>query len=184
MTNLRFSTAQQLVDAFPVLRNELGPRRLDLACFDYIDSLLGESQARNALAFCALLLPRREAVHWLCQAMRANIQAPTSNEGMLLKLTEDWVKTPTEAARRAALDAGMADVEKGPSAWAALAAGWSGGNLSSNVEQPVPPPAHLTGHAVKIGFTLLAAQLPPAQQYAKLEEFVRNAILILKAGKA
>ena len=26
MTNLRFSTAQQLVDAFPVLRHELGPR--------------------------------------------------------------------------------------------------------------------------------------------------------------
>ena len=54
MTNLRFSTAQQLVDAFPVLRHELGPRNLGMASFAYIDSLLDETQARKALAFCAL----------------------------------------------------------------------------------------------------------------------------------
>ena len=182
MTNLRFSTAQQLVDAFPVLRDELGPRNLGMAPFAYIDSLLDETQARKALAFCALLLPRRESVHWLCRALRAATPSPSAGDDNLLKLAEDWVKAPTETARRAALDAGMADPGKGASAWAALAAGWSGGNMSSSVEQPVPPPAHLTGHAVKVGFSMLAAPLPLPQQYARIEEFVRDAVLILKTG--
>ena len=98
----------------------------------------------------------------------------------MLKLAEDWVKTPTETARRNAMDAGMEDAQKGACAWAALAAGWSGGNLSGNAEQPVPPPAHLTGHAVKVGLTLVVARLPMVQQQKKIEDLVRDAVILLK----
>ena len=180
MGSLRFSTAQQVIDAFPNLREEIGLQGLDAEPFAFIDNLLRSGQGRQALAFCAMLLPRREAVRWLCQTLRNSAPAPAGSDDRLLKLAEDWVKTPTEAARRSAMDAAMEDAQKGACAWAALAAGWCGGNLSGNAEQPVPPPAHLTGHAVKVGLTLVIARLPMVQQPKRIEDFVRDAVILLK----
>lgn len=180
MGSLRFSTAQQVVDAFPNLRDEIGTQGLDAEPFAFIESLLGSGRARPALAFCAMLLPRRDAVQWFCQTLRNTPPLPAASDERLLKLAEDWVRTPTEAARRSAMDAGMEDAQKGACAWAALAAGWCGGNLSGNAEQPVPPPAHLTGHAVKVGLTLVIARLPMVQQQKKIEDLVRDAVILLK----
>jgi hypothetical protein len=184
VTNLRFSSAKQVVEAFPVLGEELVSANLALEPYAFIDERVRDGKAREALAFCALLLPRREAVHWLCQALRDTPPAATGNDETLLKLAEDWVRTPSEAARRAAMDAGMEDRQKGACAWAALAAGWSGGSLSPNHEQPVPPPAHLTGHAVKVGLTLVCIRHPLAQQPKIYEEFVKSAVSLLKRGRA
>ena len=184
MTYLRFATAQQVVEAYPVLRDEISVQGLNLEPFAFITSLVADGQPRQALAFCAFLLPRREAVQWLCLTLRATPPAPAGADDRLLKLAEEWVRSPTETARRAAMEAGMQDTSKGACAWAALAAGWCGGNLSDNAEQPVPPPAHLTGHAVKVGLTLVIARLPMAQQPKRMEELVRDAVALLKRGKA
>ena len=100
----------------------------------------------------------------------------------LLRLVDDWLKKPIEFTRRAALDAGMDDPDKGAFAWAALAAGWSGGSLSPNPEHPVPPPPHLTGHAVNVGLTLLVAGLPMARQVGGMEDLVGDAVALLRRG--
>ena len=76
MGSLRFSTAQQVVDAFPNLRDEIAMQGLDAEPFAFIENLLGTGQGRPALAFCAMLLPRRDAVQWLCQALRSSSPAP------------------------------------------------------------------------------------------------------------
>jgi hypothetical protein len=166
---------------FPNIRDEIPARGLALEPFSFVDGLLADGHFRQAMTFCAFLMPRREAVLWLCQALRAASPPPAAAGDLrLLKLAEDWVKSPTETARRAALDGGMQDPQKGACAWAALAAGWSGGNLSSSAEHPVPPPAHLTGHAVKVGLTLLVARLPMDQQQKRIESLVRDAIILLR----
>ena len=182
MKHLRFSTARQVIDAFPNLRDEFSGSNLDLEPFAFIDSLMAQGSVRKAMAFCAFLLPRREAIQWLSLALRQQSQQPSGADVNLLRLVEDWLKKPVEATRRAALDGGMGDPRKGAFAWAALAAGWSGGNLSPNAEQPVPPPPHLTGHAVNVGLTLLVAGLPLAKQPDKMEELVGDAVALLRRG--
>ncbi|WP_413989659.1 DUF6931 family protein [Labrys okinawensis] len=183
MKHLRFSTARQVIDAFPNLRGEFSGN-LELDPFAFIDSLIAQGSVRKAMAFCAFVLPRREAVQWLCDALRQQAPRPSGADAALLKLAEEWLKAPMEATRRAALDGGMEDPLKGACAWAALAAGWSGGNLSPNTEQPVPPPQHLTGHAVNVGLTLLVASLPLAKQPDKMEELVGDAVALLRRGSA
>jgi hypothetical protein len=180
MKHLRFSTARQVIDAFPNLRGEIPAYNLDLEPFGFIDSLVAQGSTRQAMAFCAFVLPRREAVLWLCQALRRQPQKPSGTDASLLVLVEEWVRKPVETARRVALDAGMDDALKGACAWAALAVGWSGGNLSNNAEQAVPPPQHLTGHAVNVGLTLLVANLPLAKQRDKMEELVADAVALLR----
>jgi hypothetical protein len=182
MKHLRFSTARQVIDAFPNLRGEFPGCNLELEPFAFIDSLIAQGSARQAMAFCAFVLSRRDAVQWLCQTLRQQAQQLSGTDATLLRLAEEWLKKPIEATRRAALDGGMADPLKGACAWAALAAGWSGGNLSPNNEQPVPPPPHLTGHAVNVGLTLVAAGLPLGKQRDKMEELVGDAVTLLRRG--
>ena len=182
MKHLRFSTARQVIEAFPNLDGEFSGYDLDLEPFAFIDALLAQGGARKAMAFCAFLLPRREAVQWLSLALRQRHQPPNAAETSLLRLVEDWLKKPIEFTRRAALDAGMDDPDKGVFAWAALAAGWSGGSLSPNPEHPVPPPPHLTGHAVNVGLTLLVAGLPLAKQVDGMEDLVGDAVALLRRG--
>jgi hypothetical protein len=182
MKHLRFSTARQVIEAFPNLNGEFSGYNLDLEPFAFIDALLAQGSARKGMLFCAFVLPRREAVLWLSLTLRQRPQPPNGAEANLLHLVEEWLKKPIEATRRAALDAGMDDPNKGAFAWAALAVGWSGGNLSPNPEHPVPPPPHLTGHAVNVGLTLLVAGLPLAKQADGMEELVGDAVALLRRG--
>lgn len=184
MKHLRFSTARQVIEAFPNLQGEFPGSNVELDPFAFIDSLIARGSVRKAMAFCAFVLPRREAVHWLCQALRQQPQPPNGSDTQLLWLTEEWLKKPVEETRRAALDAGMDDPNKGAFAWAALAAGWSGGNLSPNAEKPVPPPQHLTGHAVNVGLTLLVAAQPLVKQTGRMEELTGDAVALLRRGGA
>ncbi len=131
MKHLRFSTAGQVIDAFPNLRGEFSGN-LELDPFAFIDTLVAQGNARKAMAFCAFVLPRHEAVQWVCLALRQQAPQPSGADADLLRRAEEWLKKPMESTRRAALDGGMDDPNKGACAWAALAAGWSGGSLSPN----------------------------------------------------
>ncbi len=184
MIRLRFSSAQQVIDAYPNLNGDLTLPTNGDEPFAYIDRLLASQQKQQVLAFCAFLLPRKEAVQWLCKTIRSASRPLGIKEEQLLKLAEVWALSPTENARRAAFQAGTDDAKDSAAAWAALAAGWSGGNLSSDADHPIPPPAHLTGLAVKLGMQLLLAYFPKSQHAEMIVEFSRNATLMLKQDKA
>ena len=183
MARLRFSTAQQVIDAYPSLAVDLSLPTNSDDPFIYIDRLLKSPKPEEAFAFCAFLLPRLEAVAWLCKTIRSSSPSLSQKEEQPLALAESWIKTPTEAMRQNALQTGMNATRDAPSTWAALAAGWSGGSITSNVEHPVPPPVHLTGLAVKLGLQVLLAHLPPALKAESIAQFSRSAILILKEDK-
>jgi hypothetical protein len=183
MTRLRFSTAAQVMDAFPNLRGSIALRPLDVEPFAFLSRLLKSDRPLQAVAFCAFLLPRRDAVLWLCGTLQRADVTLASGEAELLKLAETWARSPSESFRRAALQGGMQAEPKGPAAWAALAAGWSGGNMTDNPDQPLAPPSHLAGHAAMVGVNLVLAYTPPARKAQMIDEIVRAAVVLLNQAK-
>ena len=183
MTQLRFTIAQQVFDAFPTLQNIVTKKPTDIEPIVYMRGLISSDAPEQALSFCAYLLPKRDAVRWLCQLLRLPSTALLPSDDAILKSAEEWVRSPNEPNRIAALAEGMADRDKRPAAWAAIAAGWSGGNISSDDKHPVPPPVHLTAHGVTVGLNLLVSPIVKQLQAEKIEEYISHAIRMLKQEK-
>lgn len=164
MSKLRFSTAQQVVDAFAVLKAEIADDHLEMSPVTFVEQLAQSGRMGAALGFCALLLSRHDAVKWLCQSLRQLRVKYDSKDETLLSLAENWAQTPSEKTRQAAFKAAMASGFGTPTAWAAAATGWTGGSLSENQDFPVPPPAHMTGQAVKTSLLLALSEVPLKQR--------------------
>lgn len=141
-----------------------------------VQALLDDGLTVDALSLLARLLPRRYAVAWVCQC--GNRQALGEHDRAGLALAEAWVRDPGEAHRAAAAAFANTHRYKTIGAWAAAAAGWSGGNLNPRDERPTPPPEHLTAIAATAAVTYMAA-LVPAQLDARRTAFVRDALGLL-----
>jgi len=181
MTKIRFSTARQVIDAFPHTRAEFEGQPLGLAPIAFIQHLLQNKSEKKAVTFCAFLLSRHDAVKWLCKSLRTAKASYAPKEEAWLALSEEWARAPTEAGRQAAFKAAMASGFRTAPAFAAAAAGWSGGSLSGNADNPVPPPAQLTGQAVKTGLMLSAMDGPIAEQADKMRSLVELALTLIEA---
>ncbi len=159
MSRLRFTTAHEVLDTFPQARADIGcevPDAEPLAC---LDALAAADAVGAAVAFCAYLLPRRDAVWWACRSLRLLLPTPAHDDDRALKAAETWVAVPDDARRRAALDLAMASDLASPWSWLALAAGWAGGSMSPG-DHAVAAPAHLTAKAVRAALVLALAQAP------------------------
>ena len=182
MKRLRFATARQVFEAFPPACNDIESEPADSDPMAFIESLLGGPTPEDAVGFCAYMLPRREAVWWACQCIRATNQPIGSDDLKLLELAENWVKEPEEANRKAALAAGMAAAEKRPAAWAALGAGWSGGSMVDDPERPVVPPNYLTAQTVRAAVLTTLAQAATKERGKHLAASVQRAIKLVNLG--
>jgi hypothetical protein len=181
MSRLRFGTARQVFDAFPPARDDIEAEPADVEPLAFIDQLLKSPTPEDAIGFCAYLLPRREAVWWACQCIRAVEPATQEVDGKLLAIAEAWVKTPEEENRKAALTAGLALAVKSPAAWAALAAAWSGGSMVEEPNPPVPPPGYLTAQAVRAAILTALAKVNMKERNQYLAESVQRAIKLAGA---
>jgi len=141
-----------------------------------VQALLDAGYVADALSLLGRLLPLRYAVAWACQCGRRQTLGEHDRAG--LALAEAWVRDPVEAQRAAALTFAKTHRYKTIGAWTAAAAGWSGGNLNPDHEQPTPPPEHLTAIAAMAAVTYMAA-LIPAQFDARRAAFVRDALSLL-----
>ena len=183
MTNLRFSTAQQVIEAFPVLKEEFESGNLQFHSIEFVHHLVEAGQIRQAFALCAFMLPRREAVSWLCENMRKFGGNFPEEDEALLGLAESWVQNPTEKNRGAALAAAMKSGFKTGPAWAAAAAGWSGGDIGNDPANPVPPPPHLTGQAVKTGFIISYWNVFGEKRDIRAKEAIKRALDMLQPAR-
>ncbi|MDN7808265.1 MULTISPECIES: DUF6931 family protein [Burkholderia] len=152
--------------------------RLDAAMSPHaaVRALLDAGLAADALSLLARLLPHRYAVAWVCQCGRGETLAAPDQAG--LALAEAWVRDPAEAHRADAAAFAAEHRYRGIGAWAAAAAGWTGGNLNPRAEQPTPPPAHLCAIAAMAALNYLAA-LVPARFDARRLTYVRDALGLL-----
>lgn len=141
-------------EAHALLRDHLRPEA-------YLD-LLGQKELYpDAIRFTAQWLSKQAAVWWGClctwEVCRPQPPGPIA---AALKAAVHWVQDPSEENRRAAEAAGEAAGPGTPAGAVALAAFWSGGNMSRADLPQVPPPPLLTGTTIAAAVLLAAAQSP------------------------
>lgn len=170
MPRLRFETARDLFEAFPGAADELGIEPADEPSLAFLKSL-SDTNVDQAVGFCAYLLPRREAVWWGCQSIRA-LPAPRKlEEEQALKAAEDWVREPEDELRIAALNIGRESDYKLPATWLALAAGFAGPTVPFQDKVGQVPPEQ-TARAVRAGILIAASRI----DLTRREELLRKCL--------
>jgi hypothetical protein len=178
MSRARFTTARSLFETFPELAGKSGMSPTDEPPTVFLAALSTRRQYENAVAFCAHLLPRREAVWWACGSVRTllgDLQRPRP-EGLLA--AEGWVHEPNDRNRMLALHLGAAGDDSDPSTWLALAAGWSGGLLTTPPSPPVLVPPYMTPRATRIAIMLSARHLSAAERSDRLRACIADGLTL------
>jgi hypothetical protein len=164
MGRLRFETARDLFDAFPIAEPVLNLEPTDDPSLDFLVSLTSGGSFDQAVGFCSFLLPRREAVWWGCRSVRKLIPKHTLDEREGLKVAEEWLEEPDEERRKIALELGQRYSTKLATTHLALAAGWSGRTFSIGAGDPIPIQPHQTALAVRSAILVAACRVRPAEK--------------------
>ncbi len=148
---IRFTTARQVVEAFPGAASELAEVPEDISPLEHLETLAAGDNPNPAIIFAALALPKRESVWWGCITLRGmgNLDDrldDRAREG--LRLAEAWVRNPEEDERRAAGRYAESQYFEGAGAWIAFAAFTTSGSLAPAGLQAVPPSAEISGKCV------------------------------------
>lgn len=177
---IRFTTARQVVEAFPRVAMDIGSQPADEGPIEFVRTLIARANRFDAVTFCAFLLPKREAVWWGCQCLRAFSPA-YADEALLA--AEAWVRTPEEETRRAALALGMKGSRMVPTTSLAIAAGHSGGSIAPDgAKFASRPAADTTAISVKGGVILGLARTPPLDQKGWVVACAEAAIRFAEGG--
>lgn len=162
MAQVRFTTVQDLLEAYPMARHEVGPTtEPGLPSLDFLRAAVGKRDWSSAVSFCAYLLPRRVAVAWGCRALRQMVDRFEPEASRALRFAEAWVEEPDEIHRSKALAAGNASDYNSPTTWLALAAGFSGGSVVPPEYDPVEAKPEQTAKAVRAAILIAMCGLAP-----------------------
>ena len=172
---LRFSTALQIFNAYPIAREDIEAEPTDDHPLIFLDMLAASSTPEDAISLCAYMLPKREAVWWACQCLRSTDPNLTPNDENAIQLAELWVREPEEENRYEALNAGMNALNKTAAIWIALAAGWSGGSMTEETQPTVTPPNFLTGQSVRAAVLTTLTKIERTDRSNQLQMFIKGA---------
>ena len=178
MSRLHFVEAQAVFDAFPTASGDIETKPDARPPLDFLRALVKGPAPDEAIAFCAYVLPRRVAVWWASQCVRALQPGLSPADEGALRAAEDWARAPDEQKRNHALRIGDSANPKLASTWVARAAAWSGGSLLVDNEQGPSGPPHLTAVAARTAVNLALVGKPDrvaeiarcAERCAKLAE--------------
>jgi hypothetical protein len=176
MASLRFAAARDVFEAFPTAFQDIAAKPTDQPPLDYLRALAKGSTPDDALAFCAYLLPRREAVWWASQCVRALLATPTHSDEAALRAAEAWVYEPEEDKRQVALEIGRTADRNAATTWVARAAAWSGGSLLGGDRGGPPAPPQMTAQAVRIA--LQVALVGKADRVVEIHQCVERGVRI------
>ena len=183
MPRLRFETAKEVFEAFPALKEDIKTAPTGEPPVPFMRALLASKTPEDALAFCSHTLPRREAVWWGCQCVRSMAKVVEGEEDPYLRSAENWVREPEDYRRLAALRLGMESSRRHATNWLALAAGWSGGNISLMEGMHVAPQPDQTANAIRTAILIALARVGAAERAPNLKNAVEGgAKLMDQAG--
>ena len=173
MSRLRFSTAREVFETFPAAGKVIRTPPTIEHPLTFLKRLAQGPASTEAIGFCAFVLPRREAVWWASQSLRAMLpQGARPDAGLVA--AEAWVRDPSDDNRRAALAlAGEADTAL-PGTWVAFAAGYSGGSMVASHAVPCPP--DLTAKMARIAVMTALGRLTGREHDAALRNCVEACI--------
>jgi len=157
-----YQNAQQILALYEANSDFVQLATSSMSPFELLQLALDQELYGDAVTFLAHGLPIRESVWWAscCASQRHDW-----NELELdaVRAAKAWVHTPDETSRRFAEQmAEQASLDTG-AGWAAQAAFWSGGSMTSPSDPIVPPPPYLYAQAVA-GSINLTAVLPDGEQ--------------------
>jgi hypothetical protein len=158
-SRIRFVSARNVFDAFPELGRVLAAPADDPNPLDYTRSALSGPRPTDAIIFLAHLLPRREAVWWAIQCVRAMLGSNADDAAF--RAADAWVRAPEDDNRRAALAAFNAGNHRAATTWLAFAAGWSGGSVTPPDKDPMPAPPAACAQGVHTAVILAACAGDP-----------------------
>src|SRR5258708_13465060 len=101
MSAVRFATARALFETFPEVSEQIKVAPTDQFPVEFLKDLVSKDKLDEAVAFCAYLLPRREAVWWACTCARASLGEIPQDRGACLLAADRWVYQPDPARRTA-----------------------------------------------------------------------------------
>ena len=160
MSKIRFNTVQDLVQAYPMARHDIGKADVEAPSLDFLQAAAEAGNWHQAVSFCAYLLPRRVAVAWGCRSLRRMPDPLDNNAIRSLECAERWVREPDEPSRNKALAVGNANDPEQPATWLALAAGWSGGSVVPPEFAPVEAKPDQAARAVRAALLIGLCRLP------------------------
>src|ERR1700684_4393145 len=97
MSRIRFTTARSVFETFPELARKTTVAATDDPAIVFLQNLSANRKFEDAVAFCAHLLPRREAVWWGCGSLRSFLHDTPQSQVAGLVAAETWVQQPTDA---------------------------------------------------------------------------------------
>jgi hypothetical protein len=182
MSRVRFTTARSVFEAFPELTSKSTVAPTDDPAVVFLKNLSAMQKFGDAVAFCAHLLPRREAVWWGCESVRSFLHDTPQSQVAGLVAAETWVQQPTDANRLRALQIGTRSDNSDSLTWLALGAGWAGGMLSTVPNPPVRVPQYLTARAIRIAVLLGARHIPAAERPDRTSACIAEGIKLAERG--
>lgn len=183
MIATRFPTMRDLFEEFPSLKNSTKAMADEAEPLAIVSKLAQSGRGREAVAICAFLLRKREAVWWACQCLRLRPVLALPDD-QALRAAEHWARSPSEEARDVAAKWGAAGDQTAPSTWVAHAAGFSGGSVGTGVEGPIRAPAHLTAESARCALLLAEPKLEQKDIPAFQQACVDAAMALLTAPQA
>ena len=180
-TRLRFTTARQVFDAHPKVTAVINLRPMQESPLDFARKLLARAHRFDAIVYTACLLPRREAVWWGCQCVRA-LRGNKTDDALLA--AEAWVRDPEETQRRAAVEIAASGDAGVATTWLAGAAGHSGGSIAAEGSFPLPASADATAINVKAAVILAIVERPMPDLLAWINACVEAGISFAEGGDA
>ncbi len=180
---LFFQQAAELFDYVPQMGEDITSRpRHGMHCLEFLRQLQAGPTPEESATLLAYSLQPRHALWWGHECLQASPDLVTDQDRAMLTLIAAWVAEPDEDHRYAALDAGMAEQERSPGGWLALAAGWSGGSMSGPGLPAVPPPRFLMGRALNAGVHSALARVPQNRRRRMLDHYVGIGEVLAKSG--
>lgn len=182
MSRVRFTTARSVFETFPELARKSTVTPTDEPALVFLKDLSARQKFEEAVAFCAHLLPRREAVWWGCGSVRSFVQEIPQSRSAPLLAAETWVHHPTDQNRVRALQIGTAGNDSDCLTWLANGAGWAGGSLTTAPTPPVPVPQYLTARAIRIAILLAARHITAPERPERTTTCVNEGIRLAERG--
>ena len=164
MNRVRFSTVQDVIDAFPTAKDDIGKVEPDMRSLDVLRSLIAKREWESAISLCCYLLSRRDAIDWACRSTRRMIQKFDDADDKALRFVEAWIAEPEEGNRRKALAIGNTNDTASSVTWLALAAGWSGGSVVPPEFGHVPASPERTARATRVALFIAQSSLDEASK--------------------
>ena len=159
-----------------ILKDELSPAQ-------FVGMLIDQYCYTDAVLFLAFSLPKREATWWACLCAKGGLKDKARPEDLkAIELAEAWVYRPTSENCQMTMKAAEATEFKTAAGWAAVAAFWSGDNISTVAGITTPPADDLTGKAVNAAELLAASMQKPDKVNDYHQLFLKQGIDIACGG--